>query len=575
MFRKLICLFILLSTFMGIAQQKRIKIIHSDNSINDEEKYPGATILLGNVFIEHEGFTLRSKKAIHYRKSNFLKAFGDVVLNQGDTITQTSTYVEYNGNSKKAQSWGNVILKDQLMTLTTDTLYFNRATQLLYYKSGATIRDTTNVLVSNEGNYFLNTNKFQALSNVVLTNPDYVLESNHLDYFTNNGQAFLYGPSTITSKDNFIYTEKGFYDTKTDISHFTKNSRIEYNNREIKGDSLYYDRTKGFASATQHIEMRDTLNNSAVRGNYAEFFQKLDSAFVVGRAVAITEIDKDSMYIHGDTLLITGKPEKRIVRAFHHVKFFKSDLSGKCDSIHSNQQSGLTQLFKAPILWSQESQITGDTIHLISNPKTEKLDSLKVLRNAFIVQKDSIGFNQIKGRNILGKFIDNDLRDVNVIGNAESIFFVRDEGDHSLIGIDKTTSSSINFTFKDSKLLSSKSITKPDGGTYPLSKFPENVRKLKGFIWREDERPLTKEAIFIKDDNNNHKDNKKKPVSPIEQKPANKPRQKKEITRNKSLEIEEDSTQAIKNNLPHLKDKNKKKLKEKITTNKTSEEENK
>lgn len=494
-------LFILFLTISFIinAQQKRINIVHADNYTIDEEKYPGATILLGNVYIEHEGISMRSKKAIHYKKSNVLRAFGDVVLNQGDTITQTSRYVLYNGNTKKATSWGNVILKDQLMTLTTDTLYFDRSKQLLYYKSGATIKDDENVLESKEGNYFLETSKFQALSDVVLTNPEYILKSNHLDYYTNNGQAFLHGPSTITGKDNFIYTEKGFYDTKNNISHFTKNSRIEYKDRIIKADSLYYDRNTEFASATQHIQMKDTLNDSVIRGNYGEFFQKLDSAFVIGRAVAITEMDKDSMYVHGDTLLVTGKPEKRIIRAYHHVKFFKSDLSGKCDSIHTNQQTGLTQLFKDPVLWSQGSQITGDTIHLISNPKTEKLDSLKVLRNAFIVQKDSAGYNQIKGRNILGKFIDNDLQDVNVIGNAESIFYVRNDSDNSLIGIDKTTSSSINFKFKDSQIQSSKSITKPDGGTYPLSEFPENVRILRGFIWREEERPLTKDDIFTKD----------------------------------------------------------------------------
>jgi lipopolysaccharide export system protein LptA len=497
--RFLFIVFLAISSVVN-AQQKRINIVHADNSTIDEEKYPGATILLGNVYIEHEGISMRSKKAIHYRKNNILRAFGDVVLNQGDTITQTSRYVQYNGNTKKATSWGNVILKDQLMTLTTDTLYFERSKQLLYYKSGATIKDDENILESKEGNYFLETSKFQALSDVVLTNPEYVLKSNHLDYFTNNGQAFLHGPSTITGKDNFIYTEKGFYDTKNNISHFTKNSRIEYKDRTIKADSLYYDRNTEFASATQHIQIKDTVNNSIIRGNYGEIFQKLDSAFVIGRAVAITEMDKDSMYVHGDTLLVTGKPENRIIRAYHHVKFFKSDLSGKCDSIHTNQKTGLTQLFKDPILWSQDSQITGDTIHLISNPKTEKMDSLKVLRNAFIVQKDSAGYNQIKGRNILGKFIDNDLQDVNVIGNAESIFYVRNDSDNSLIGIDKTTSSSINFKFKDSQIQSSKSITMPDGGTYPLSEFPENVRILRGFIWREDERPLTKDDIFINDD---------------------------------------------------------------------------
>jgi len=500
MLQKILILVFLSITVSGISQQKRIKILHADNSTIDEKKYPGATVLLGNVYVEHEGISLRSKKAIHYKNDNFLKAFGDVVLNQGDTISQTSNYVEYDGNVKKARSWGNVVLKDPLITLSTDTLDFDRNKQLLFYKNGATIKDTTNVLVSDIGNYYLETTKFQALSNVVLTNPDYVLNSDHLDYFTNNGQAFIYGPSTITGNDNFIYTEKGFYDTKNNISHFTKNSRIEHEDRVLKADSLYYNRKTGFASATNNIQMKDTLNDTVIRGNYAEYFQNLDSAFVVDRAVAITEVENDSLYIHGDTLLVTGKSDKRILRAYRRVKFFKTNLRGKCDSIHSNQETGLTQLLRNPVLWSEDSQITGDTIHLISNTKTEKLDSLKVLRNAFIIQKDSAGFNQIKGRDILGKFVDNDLQDVNVIGNGEVIQYVRNDNDNSLIGINKTTCSSINFTLKNGELQTTTFLTKPEGATYPPSQFPDNVRLLRGFVWREKEKPLSKDDIFIKND---------------------------------------------------------------------------
>lgn len=481
------------------AQQRRIKIVHADNSNIDEVKYPGATILLGNVFVEHEGITLRSKKAIYYKNRNFLKAFGDVHLNQGDTITQTSTYVDYNGDTKKALSWGNVVLKDPIITLTTDSLRFDRLQQKLYYQSGATIKDTTNVLVSKVGNYYLETNKFQALSEVTLTNPDYVLESNNLIYYTSNGKSYLEGPSTITGDNNFIYTEKGYYDTKANISHFTKNSRIEYDNKEIKADSLYYDRTIGFASATNNIQLKDTTNNSIIRGHYAEIFQKLDSAFVTNRAVAITEIEKDSMYIHGDTLLVTGKAENRILRAFHRVKFFKSNLSGKCDSIHSNQSTGLTQLYRDPVIWSEGNQITGDTIQLLSNTITEKLDSLKVLSNAFIIQKDSVGFNQIKGRDLFGKFTENDLTDVTIIGNGEVINYVRSDTTKELIGIEKLACSEMNFTFENSKIITSKFLTNADGETYPPSEFPENVRKFRGFVWRENERPMTKDAIFIKD----------------------------------------------------------------------------
>ncbi|MCF6223405.1 MAG: hypothetical protein L3J34_06720 [Flavobacteriaceae bacterium] len=493
---------ILLFTTFCYAQGKKITIVHADNSTIDEERLPGATILLGNVKIKHEGIILECKKAIHYKNNNFIKAYGDVILNQGDTIIQTSRYTEYNGNTKKALSWGNVVIKDPQMTLRTDTLEFDRTRQFLFYKYFATIKDSTNILTSNTGNYYLTNNKFQAISDVVITNPDYILNSNHLDYYTNSGQAFLYGASTIISNDNLIYSERGFYDTKLNKSYFTKNARIEYNDREIKADSLYYDRNIGFASATNNIQIIDTLNNSILKGNYAEYFEKLDSAFVINKAVAITNTNTDSLFIHGDTLLVTGKPEKRIIRAYHHVKFFKSDMSGKCDSLHTNQASGLTQMFKNPVLWSNDSQITGDTIQLLNNPKTEKLDSLKVRSNAFVISKDSVGFNQIKGRNLYGKFKDNDLHFVSIIGNAEVIQFVRNDT-KDLIGINKTTCSSIEFILKDGGIENAKFITQPEGETFPPSNLPENVRKLRGFLWREDERPLTKDDIFVMNEETN------------------------------------------------------------------------
>ena len=250
---------------------------------------------MGNIEIQHEGILLNCKKAIHYKNENFIKAYGDVVLNQGDTIIQTSRYTEYNGNTQKALSWGNVVIKDTKMTLRTDTLHFDRTSQLLYYKYGATIRDSVNVLKSNTGNYYLQDNKFQAISDVVLTNPDYVLESNHLDYYTDSRRAYLYGPSTITSEDNLIYCEKGFYDTQQNVSHFTRNARIEFDEKEIKADSLFYNRNLGFASATDNIVIIDTLNNVVLKGNYAEFFEKVDSAFVIKKALAITNTDKDSL----------------------------------------------------------------------------------------------------------------------------------------------------------------------------------------------------------------------------------------------------------------------------------------
>jgi len=497
--KNLLFIVIIFISISGFSQAKKIKILSADNTFVKPE-YPGATISVGNVFIEHAGATLRCDKAYIYQEKKLVKAMGNVVINQGDTIVQTSKYADYDANSKIATSWGNVVLKDDVMTLQTDTLKFDRENQQLFYKSGGTITDATNVLKSRIGDYYLRTKKFQAFTNVEVTNKDSKVVSNHLDYYTNTGIADLLGPSTITSKQNSIYTEKGHHNSKTNISHFLKNSKIFYNDRTIEGDSLYYNKNIEFASATGNIVVIDTINESIIKGGYAEYYKLKDSVFITKRAVAISIIEKDSVFIHGNKLMVTGKVDDRIIRAFNRVKFFKSDLQGKCDSLITFEKTGLTKLLVNPVMWTQGNQITGDTIHLISNPKTEQLDSLKILDNAFMVQKDSAGFSQLKGKNMYGRFEKNALKTLDVVGNSEVVFYVRNDL-QQLVGITRMKSSrNIFITLANNEIETIDFIEKPEGKTYPPSKLPENEKILKGFVWREKERPRNKEEIFIYDD---------------------------------------------------------------------------
>ena len=516
--KRILFLCLYLSSIITFSQEKK-KIIIENAEIQyaDEEKTPGATILLGNVRIKHDGINLTCQQALFYKKENFFKAIGNVLIKQGDTITQTSDYADYDANAKQALSWGNVVLKDPTMTLTTDTLQFDRINQKLFYQDYATIKDVTNTLKSKNGIYYLENKKFTATTRVTVINPEHNLASNHLDYYTNSGLAYLYGPSTITNtqNENKLYSERGFYNTKTDISYFTKNAKLFLKERTVEGDSLYYDKNRGFASATNNIKVIDTVQNFISKGNYAELFEQKDSLFIIKRAVAISIINKDSMFIHGDTLLVTGKPKKRVIRTYHNVKIFKSDLQGKCDSIHTNQETGYTKMYRSPVIWSNQNQITGDSIYLQSNLETEKLDSLKVFNNAFIVSKDSLAkedFNQIKGRNMFGKFDANKLKFLLVKGNAESIYFNRNAETQVLETITKEVSSNIEFTLDNGQIQSIKYLKSSDGKTYPPSELDLEGRKIKGFIWREDEQPKSKNDIFIKDGNENKAPLKKKAI---------------------------------------------------------------
>ena len=169
--------------------------------------------------------------------------------------------------------------------------------------------------------------------------------------------------------------------------------------------------------------------------------------------------------------------------------------SGKCDSIYVNEKLGITKMIREPILWSGENQMTGDTIHLLNNKLTDELDTLKVFNNAFLVQKDSAGYNQVKGEQLIGLFTNNQLDTVNIIKNTQVIFYSRNDKEE-LVGINNTTSSSIQMYLENQKIIGIRFLKKVPGKVYPPSQFPENARILPGFIWRGDERLMTVQDLF-------------------------------------------------------------------------------
>ncbi|MNX52088.1 LPS-assembly protein LptD [compost metagenome] len=481
---------------------KKIIVENSDFADVNQVEIPDALLLIGNVRVNHDGVIMTCNKAYYFQKENYIKAFGNVQLVQGDTLYLNSKYAEYSGNVKKAFATGDAVMSSPDATLSTDTINFDRNTQEVFYNTQGTIINKENTLRSKSGRYYVAQKKFQFLTAVTITNPTYVIKSNHLDYYSNSGHSYLLGPSTITSKANYIYTEKGFYDTKKNLAHFLNKSYIKYDDRIIKGDSLYYDRNREFASASRNVKITDSINRGIIKGHYAELYKKKDSVFVTKRAVAVNFVENDSVYIHGKKLMVTGKEGNRIIRAFNNVRFFKTDMSGKCDSIHSSSKTSLTKLIGNPILWNGENQITGDVMHLIGDNKTQKLDSLKVLNNTFLVSKDTLGtgYNQVKGLNLYGKFLEGKLHDVDIIKNTEVIYYMRNDA-KELIGINKNVSSKINLIIEKNEVETITFFQQVDGDIYPEKDLPENARKLRGLVWRGDERIKSKDDIFPAEEN--------------------------------------------------------------------------
>lgn len=520
-FRNWLSLILLFSGIVALAQEKEvITIEYAGTGYTDPNIKEGGKVFLRDksqqVHFIHKGVDMWCDKAIYYEDQDFIEAFSNVLVRQGDSINMVAKYVEYSGITQLAIASGDVVLTEPQSVLSTDTLYFDRIKQQAFYKTrGKVVRDTSGTITSQIGRYYLNARKYQFIQDVELVNPDYTLNTERLDFFPDTGYAYLFGPSTIVGEGSKVYTERGFYNTKNDTGHFQRNARVDYDNRTVEGDSIYFDRTKNFASATNNITVTDTINNSIVKGHYAEVWRNQDSVFITKRALAITLQEKDSVYVHADTLMVTGKQDNRITRAYYNVRLYKSDLAGKSDSIHINHNTGLTQMInlsrfsssdafataRKPVLWNMGNQMTGDTIHLISNVKTEKLDSLKVFNNAFLVSNDTLsedGYNQIKGQRLIGLFRDNELYNVDIIKNAEVIYYSRNS-ENELVGINKSKSGSINIQIEEQEIQEIRLINQIDGELYPESKFPRSGKRLRGFDWRGEEQPKSVEDLFIGD----------------------------------------------------------------------------
>lgn len=494
-------LFILFAFFsFGFSQdKKKIIIHHADFSDINKAVLADATVLTGNVAVEHDGMLINCNKAYYFESENYIKLLGDVRMNQGDTIFMDSKYAEYNGMNGFAYAQGNVIVRSPDSTIETDTLRFDRNQDLVYYNSFGTINNKGNILTSEAGKYFLNEKKFQFFTAVkIVTTQGTVVKSNHLDFYEVPEHAYVFGPSTIVNKEDYIYTENGFYDVKQDLGKMVKNSYIWYDQRKIEGDSLYYNKLQDFASATNNVRITDTVNKAKITGHYAELFKSKDSMYVTKKAlVSMLTQEGDSAYFSAKRILLTGPDKDRVIRGYKDARMLRDSMSGKADSIHWSEKAGLTQMIGKPVLWNGDTQLTGRIMHLISNLETEQLDSLKVLDNAFAIQKDTIGtgFNQIKGVNLYGKFKDNTISELDFVKNAEMIYYMYNDNDE-LVGIDKGICSHINALFEDKQISAVTKFVSPTSELYPESELPENVRILKDFMWRGEEKINSLEEIY-------------------------------------------------------------------------------
>ena len=453
-------------------------------------------VVHGNVSFKHNNAYLYCDSAYLYNQSNMLEAFDNVRIEQGDSVFIYGDYLIYEGNKNLAKMRYNVRMENGNVTLFTDSLNYNRNTNIGYYLEGGMIVDSLNELTSVYGQYSPDTKIAYFKKNVKLVNPQFVLTSDTLKYSTGTKIATILGPSVIESDSGTIHSNYGWYNTVIDQAMLYKRS-VVYNKEKtqsITADSLFYNRKNNFCEAFGNMFMNDTLNKIILTGNYGYMNELTHFAFATDSAQMIEYSQADSLFLHADTLMLKTIDKEKELKAYYGVRIFRNDLQGVCDSLQFNTKDSTLRLYKEPVLWNTAYQMTGDTIVMFFNDTT--INKIHIINYAFSIEKvDTTYYNQLKGKNMKIHFTDGEVRFIDVSGNAETIFYPLEEG--SFIGMNKTESSYFTIQVKDRKPERMVLWPSPKGSTIPLPDLTPETKFLKGFIDFEYLRPTDRFDIFV------------------------------------------------------------------------------
>ncbi|WP_373830614.1 OstA-like protein [Bacteroides heparinolyticus] len=481
-------------------QKTRVDLLYADEAQADKLSRPDVQILVGSVRLKHDSMYMFCDSALIFEKINSVEAFGNVRMEQGDTLFIYGDYLYYDGMSQLAILRENVRMINRKTELTTDSLNYDRLYNLGYYFEGGTLTDEENVLTSEWGEYSPTTKLAVFNHDVKLVNPKFVLTSDTLKYSTETKVATILGPSDIVSEQNHIYSERGVYNTITEQAELLDRSILTNEGKKLTGDSLFYDRKLGYGEAFDNVQMNDTVNRNMLTGDYCFYNELTGNAVATQRAMAVDYSQGDSLFMHADTLrLITYHLNTdsmyREMRAYHKVRAFRTDVQAVCDSLVYNSKDSCMTMYTDPILWHGEQQLLGEEIKVYMNDST--IDWAHIIRQALTVEKmDSIHYNQVSGKEMKAFFIDGDMRRVEVNGNVLVVYYPVEEKDSSLIMMNYSEGGLLKMYLKDRKMERGVFVGKTTGTAYPLDQIPAEKSKLPSFVWFDYIRPKNKEDIF-------------------------------------------------------------------------------
>ncbi len=497
----------------------------------------------GNVAAQQNKTLFYSDSAVLNQQTKVFQAYGHVHINDADSTHIYGDYMRYHFDTKLAYMQKNVTLTDGKSTLTTNDLEYDLNTKIGVYKNGGKVVNGSSVLTSKEGVYYDDLKDVFFRKNVVLIDPKYKLYADSLLYNTQTELATFIGPTRIIDSANReIVTSEGYYDMKNRVAQFGKRPRIKDGKTVLIADNIYADDAGGKRIAEGRAVYIDSLEGISILANLLVDDRANNIVLATKNPLMIIKQDADSVYVTADTILsgildkndsnniinpasdtsrktfakidssrkisvtpdtLKGKTvvnnptdsnSTRYLKAFHHVRIFSDSLQAVSDSLYYSGLDSVFRLFTDPVVWTGNSQITGDTIYLFT--KNKKPERMFVFENGLMVNKTGPNqYNQIKGNTINGYFVEGEIDFMRAKGSAESIYYVQDE-DSAYVGVNRSTADIIDMRFLKRALNKVVFINDVKGTTTPFRQVNFSEMRLRNFKWLDNRRPKTKFELF-------------------------------------------------------------------------------
>ncbi|UKN03011.1 hypothetical protein K6119_05715 [Paracrocinitomix mangrovi] len=486
----------------SFSQRDVIKLVYAQ-TVKDAEGLKNTTKAIGNVQFEHKNSKLFCDSALFFRDEEIVYAYSHVQINQGDTINLFCDSLKYFGKTRISKLQGNVRMRDQEYKLVTDSLEYDGNLSQGYYEKNAVITSINKELklTSVKGYYHANQKTFFFKDSVRVNGENYRMECDTLEFNTNTSSAHFHGPTDIYMDSSQVKCVAGNYFTDEGQVELWNGAYLIEKGRTLYADSLLYNEKTEIGEGFCNVDMYDSTETVQFMADYLWKSSKNDTLILQQNAKIIDYSEIDTLQLLADTIFHyqDSVDKKNLSIAQSNVGIISGDMTVRCDSAYFSEKDSIIKFHKLPVMWSQETQMTADSI--FATYYDSEFREMKMYNNAMIItEHDSLHYDQIKGKMMTAWLDSSKIQKVHIESNAETLYYLTEKEKDSLnmehdkvSGMNKIDCNQIYIYFKESEINKISFIEQPTAVYYPADQIPSNSLFLKGFLWKIELKP---ESIF-------------------------------------------------------------------------------